>query len=340
MSISSEFQKIERFLGGHYKVEQEYILFNTYHGVDQNSNERVSFILIRDLFKSKFDSWRVLEEIQRNSLFQHENIARVTNIKISNKEDDSKKIIFVMERLDTNLQRIINSNQKLSIEQRRFIMYLILRGLKYIHSGNVVHRYLRPDKILINANCDIKIDTLNYDYHFYTHWYRSPESLTGSTEEESFATDIWSLGCIFYQLITRKPLFDGTSVLDQLIKIVKTIGSPNNIDEDLYFVKHPKAIEFMRSIQKVDEPDFEKLFENGTMEEIELLKMMLKWNPSKRITVEEALKHPYFEMLHDESDEPTCQQINVLPRKFMYLNEFKKFIWNEIQKIVDNKYDK
>lgn len=206
MSDSSEFQQIEKFLGGNYKIER-YYCWNTYHGVDQNSNERVSIILIYDLFKSKFDEWRVLEEIQRNSLFQHENIARISNIKISNKDDNSNQIMFVMERLDTNLQHIINSKQKLTIDHRRFIMYLILRGLKYLHSGNVVHRYLRPDKILINADCDIKIDTLNYDNHFYTHWYRSPESMMAWGEEESFATDIWSLGCIFYELITGKPLF-------------------------------------------------------------------------------------------------------------------------------------
>lgn len=96
----------------------------------------------------------------------------------------------------------------------------------------------------------------------------------------------------------------------------------------------------MRSLEKVDEPYFEKLVENGTIEEIELIKMMLKWNPSKRITVEEALKHPYFEILHDESDEPTCSPINVVKRKKMYLGKSEKFIWNEIQKIIDNKYYK
>lgn len=325
---TTDFQYVENFLGGHYKIEQQIANFE-YQGVDRDTNERVTIFLIYDLFQSKYDIWRVLEEMQRNSVFQHDNIAFLSNVKVSSKFEDFKTIMFVMERFDTDLQEIIYSKQKLTIDQRRFIVYQILRGLKYLQTGNVAHKYLRPDKILVNANCDIKIDSLNYDYHF-------PESLMHCHEYESFASDIWSVGCILYELITGKPLFKGRNGLDQVLKIVNTIGSPN-YDDDLYYVKSQQAIEFMNSIEKVDEADFEKVVENGSEEEIDLIRMMIKWNPSKRITVEEALKHPYFEILHDVSDEPCCSPINSPTHEWMDIVKIKKLFWKEIQDIRKNK---
>lgn len=168
MSYSSKIPKIEKLLDGHYKIERYYD-WNKYQGIDQDTKERVSFAIIYDLIESKFNIWKVLEEMHKNSEFNHENIANLVNIKISNQIEKFKSIVFVMERLDTNLQEIINSKQDLTIDHRRFIMYQILRGLKYLHTGNIVHGYLRPDKIMIDRNYYLKIDAFNYDSHYYNH---------------------------------------------------------------------------------------------------------------------------------------------------------------------------
>ena len=327
MSIS-EIQKIERFVGCHYKVERNYD-WNKYHGFDQNTKEPVSFTIIYNLLESKFNIWRVLEEMQKNSEYKHENVVSLVNIKISNKINNFKSIVFVMERYDTNLLEIINGKQEISIDRRCFFMYQILQGLKYLHSGNIIHGYLRPDKIMIDRNNNLKIDAMNYDNHFYRHWYRSPESLMNRPNNKSFATDVWSAGCIFYELIERKPLFQGKNAMNQLLTIIKTIGSPNEDERDLKLVNNQKQIEY--------DVNWDKIIENGTNEEIELIQMMLKWNPSKRISIEKALKHPYFESLFNHTDDLLCSQIEVSNPERMAYDKLPKYFWNKIQEIRKKK---
>lgn len=113
----------------------------------------------------------------------------------------------------------------MSDDHCQFFLYQILRGLKYIHSANVVHRDLKPRNLLVNKNCDLKICDLGLaraiipkegtktrvltDY-IVTRWYRAPELLL-SYKEYDAAVDIWSVGCIFAELLNRKTFLRGTS---------------------------------------------------------------------------------------------------------------------------------
>ena len=107
----------------------------------------------------------------------------------------------------------------------QYFLYQILRGLKYIHSANVLHRDLRPSNLLLNANCDLKIcdfglarTTSETDFmteYVVTRWYRAPELLLNSSEYTA-AIDVWSVGCIFMELMDRKPLFPGRDHVHQL----------------------------------------------------------------------------------------------------------------------------
>ena len=107
----------------------------------------------------------------------------------------------------------------------QYFLYQILRGLKYIHSANVLHRDLKPSNLLLNANCDLKIcdfglarTTSETDFmteYVVTRWYRAPELLLNSSEYTA-AIDVWSVGCIFMELMDRKPLFPGRDHVHQL----------------------------------------------------------------------------------------------------------------------------
>lgn len=335
MSNSSQIQKIKENIEEHYKIER-YCDRNVYKGIDRNTKELVSFNIIYNLLESKYNIWKVLEEIQKNSSFKHENIARLVNIKISNQVDKFESVILVMERLDTDLSTIIKSKIELSVNRRRSLMFQILQGLKYLHMTNISHKYLRPEKIMVNSNSNLlKIDALNYDTHFYSHWYRSPESLMNCYDNGTFSTDIWSAGCILYEMIARKPLFQCKNVTHQLPTIVKTIGSPT--ESDLHFVHNQKQIEYINSLTKVDEVDWEKLVAKGTSDEVDLIKMMLKWDPSKRISVEEAMKHPYFKLLHDSSDQTFCSPIDITSPQRMAYDKLPVYLWNKIQEIREEK---
>lgn len=107
----------------------------------------------------------------------------------------------------------------------QYFLYQILRGLKYVHSAHVLHRDLKPSNLLLNSNCDLKIGdfglartTSETDFmteYVVTRWYRAPELLLNCSEYTA-AIDIWSVGCILGEIMTRKPLFPGKDYVHQL----------------------------------------------------------------------------------------------------------------------------
>lgn len=114
----------------------------------------------------------------------------------------------------------------------QYFLYQLLRGLKYIHSANVLHRDLKPSNLLLNANCDLKIcdfglarTTSETDFmteYVVTRWYRAPELLLNCSEYTA-AIDIWSVGCIFMEIIRREPLFPGKDYVQQLTLITEVL---------------------------------------------------------------------------------------------------------------------
>lgn len=114
----------------------------------------------------------------------------------------------------------------------QYFLYQILRGLKYIHSANVLHRDLKPSNLLLNANCDLKICdfglarvTSETDFmteYVVTRWYRAPELLLNSSDYTA-AIDVWSVGCIFMELMDRKPLFPGRDHVHQLRLLMEVL---------------------------------------------------------------------------------------------------------------------
>lgn len=112
----------------------------------------------------------------------------------------------------------------------QYFLYQILRGLKYIHSANVIHRDLKPSNLLLNANCDLKIcdfglARLSAENEFMTEyvvtrWYRAPELLLNSSDYTA-AIDVWSVGCIYMELMNRKPLFPGKDQMHQMRLLIE-----------------------------------------------------------------------------------------------------------------------
>jgi serine/threonine protein kinase len=130
-----------------------------------------------------------------------------------------------------------------------------------------------------------------------TRWYRAPEIML-SCQEYTKAIDIWSVGCILAELLGRKPLFPGDDYINQLQIICDKLGTPE--DEDLEFITSDKARRFMKGQAHKPKVPFQGLYPKADPLAIDLLDQMLIFNPDKRITVEDALKHPYLESLHNE----------------------------------------
>lgn len=157
--------------------------------------------------------------------------------------DNDKDLYLVFEFMEADLHNAIG--QKILKDlHNRFILYQILKGMKYLHSAEVIHRDLKPSNILINSDCHLKIcdfglarslasDALEKDVvlteEVATRWYRAPEVLLGS-QSYAKSADVWSIGCILGELLLGKPLFPGNSTLNQLERILSLTGRPNKVD--------------------------------------------------------------------------------------------------------------
>lgn len=281
---------------------------------NSQTGEKVAIKKIANAFENTTDARRTLREIKLLRHLHHENIIGVKDIMKPVNRRTFNDVYIVYELMDTDLHQIIRSSQSLTDDHCQFFIYQLLRGLKYVHSANVLHRDLKPSNLLLNASCDLKICDFGLartgsekgqfmTEYVVTRWYRAPELLL-SCEEYTSAIDVWSVGCIFAELLGRKPIFPGKDYLHQLKLIINSIGSPD--ESDMQFIQSHKARSFIRSQPPTPRACFAKLYPRANPLAINLIDRMLAFDPAKRITVAEALEHPYLALLHDASLEPTA----------------------------------
>jgi serine/threonine protein kinase len=142
---------------------------------------------------------------------------------------------------------------------------------------------------------------------------------------------VWSVGCILAELLGGRPFFKGRDYVDQLNQILHYLGTPN--EETLSRIGSPRAQEYVRNLPFMAKVSFARLFPNANPDALDLLDRMLAFDPSSRISVEEALEHRYLHIWHDASDEPNC------PRTFDFafevvedVPEMRKMILEEVQR--------
>ena len=218
--------------------------------------------------------------------------------------------------------------------------------MKYVHSAGILHRDLKPRNLLVNSNCDLKICDFGLaradipelynagamtDY-ISTRWYRAPELLLGS-EYYTTAVDMWSVGCILAELLLRKPFLPGSDTENQLELVVNCIGKPDS----KYITKYSggRLAEVFAAIPGSESSgNFDELFAGKDTDAVDLLKKMLLYDPEERITIEDALKHPYMVELHYPPDEPTTNPVSAFDFDFelydLSTDETRKHIFEEI----------
>eukprot|EP00474_Spongospora_subterranea_P009363 CRZ09821.1 hypothetical protein [Spongospora subterranea] len=304
---------------------------------------------ISNAFSNLVHTKRVVREVRLMRYFCHDNIVKMCDLMRTGSDDDCDDVYIVTELMDTDLHQIIVSPQKLTNEHIQYFLYQLLRGLRCIHSAGVLHRDLKPSNILLNSNCDLKIadfglarvassedDTNAFMTEYVaTRWYRAPEIML-SWKEYSKAIDMWSVGCIFGELLGRRPLFQGRDYMHQLHLITDILGTPSFADTE--YIASPKAKAYIRSLPIKARVPLEIVYPMATAEAIDLLQKMLMFSPEKRITVEEALAHPYLASLHDPNDEPIASGVFDFSFETLELDidALRELLWSEAQHYVHN----
>lgn len=212
------------------------------------------------------------------------------------------KLYLVFEYVDQDLKKYLDSlprDQLVDPQIVKSFLYQILRAVSYLHSKRILHRDLKPQNILITSRGEVKLADFGlartyqiplrpYTHEVVTLWYRAPEILLGTLEYSS-ALDIWSVGAIFLELVTKSPFFVGDSEIDQIYRIFRVLGTPN----EKTWPGVSKLKDYKKTFPNWNPSDYTSglhLDNNG----IDLLRKMLVYDPISRITAKEALTHPYF----------------------------------------------
>jgi len=271
----------------------------------RQTKETVALKKIFDAFQNPTDAQRTFREIMLLQEFEHPNIITLQNvIKASNDQD----IYLVFESMETDLHAVIRAGILQEVH-KQYIVYQLLKAIKYIHSAQVLHRDLKPSNILLNSDCLLKvadfglarsIATLEKSEdeqqilteYVATRWYRAPEILLASTKY-TMGVDMWAVGCILGELLGGKPILPGKSTINQLEKIIELTGKPTKTD--VKSMQSGFAVTILESIQNSQQRSLKSKYPDASDGVLDLLSKLLIFNPEKRMTAEEGMKHSYLE---------------------------------------------
>uniref|UniRef100_A0A7S4SRZ8 Protein kinase domain-containing protein n=1 Tax=Alexandrium monilatum TaxID=311494 RepID=A0A7S4SRZ8_9DINO len=283
---------------------------------DVVTGEECSIRKVEDVFEHLTAARRTLRELRLLRHLRHENVMDVMSIFLPGSKRDFEDLYVVSEVKDTDLASVLRSKHTLSDEQNQFLLYQTLRGMKYVHSAGVVHGYLEPGSLLVNAACELRVcdfglakvsfedkrlQTCPMTEYVSKRWYRAPEVLCSWVNYDS-AIDVWSIGCVFAEMLLRRPLFPGDNAQHLLKLVVALLGTPSSEEQDA--IPSESCRRFVGSLPH-SEGRCREAFAGASEEAFDLLRSMLQFSPRSRVTVPQALERPYLDQFSCPEDEPT-----------------------------------
>nr|XP_006010475.1 PREDICTED: MAPK/MAK/MRK overlapping kinase isoform X1 [Latimeria chalumnae] len=259
------------------------------------------------------DNLREIQALRR--LSPHPNILQLHEV-IFDKKTGS--LALICELMDMNIYELIRGKRQLLPESKiKNYMYQLCKSLDHMHKNGIFHRDVKPENILIKqdilkladfGSCRSVYSKQPYTEYISTRWYRAPECLL-TDGYYSYKMDIWSLGCVFFEITSLNPLFPGVNELDQISIIHDILGTPDK--RTLNKFKQSSAMSFNFPFKKGS--GLSRLIPYATSDSLSLMYAMIEYDPGERITAKEALKHPYFgELRAAEKQSATLRHMNHL----------------------------
>lgn len=304
----SAFTRLEKVGEGTYGV--------VYKAQDTRHNNRiVALKKIRLESEDEGVPSTAIREISLLKELKDENTVRLYDIIHS----DSNKLYLVFEFLDLDLKKYMESipaGVGLGADMIKRFMLQLVKGTAYCHAHRILHRDLKPQNLLIDKEGNLKLADFGLARGFgvplraYTHevvtlWYRAPEILLGG-KQYSTGIDVWSIGCIFAEMVNRKPLFAGDSEIDQIFRIFRILGTPTEeVWPDVAYLP-----DFKPTFPKWSRKDLQDSVPSLDAAGVDLMKQMLVYDPASRISAKRALLHEYF---NEDQEAPPYRQVESVP---------------------------
>lgn len=258
-------------------------------------------------------------ELQIIRMMGHPNIVQLKHCFYTTNEKDEVYLNLVLEYVPDTVYRInkhyTKNEQRMPLILVKLYVYQMLRALAHIHTMGVCHRDIKPQNLLVNINshalklCDFGSAKAlvrgepNISY-ICSRYYRAPELIFGATDY-TCAIDVWSVGCVMAELLLGSPLFPGESGVDQLVEIIKVLGTPSR--EEIHAM-NPNYTEF--KFPQIKAHPWAKVFSKRMpAEAVDLIARLLVYSPARRVSAAEGMAHPFFDELRD----PGCKLPNGRP---------------------------
>ena len=291
----NEFRKVRKIGEGTYG--------EVYEAIDTTNNRRVAMKKMRIENKDEGIPITALREMCILKHLRHENVVQLYEI-----IQDVDKIVLIFEYADMDLKMYVDKEK--GIKDLKLIQQFtlqILNGLYYCNINRIIHRDLKPQNLLLKTSemklklCDFGLSRMfslpmgKMTHEIITLWYRPPEVLLG-IENYTTKVDSWSIGCIMAEMITGKPLFPGDSEIGQLFKIFQIMGTPN----EETWPGITKLKDYSLNFPQWKPKKLKDLFPNFDKDGLDLMEKFLQMDPDKRITIKDALNHPFLEKVRAE----------------------------------------
>ncbi|KAL7985232.1 hypothetical protein Chor_003802 [Crotalus horridus] len=327
--------------------------------IDKKTGDKVAIKKLCRPFQSEIFAKRAYRELTLLKHMQHENVSNYFSASNISRHESSILLKFmevghrvinkrerhccqqgfqsylVMPYMQTDLQKIMG--HQFSEEKIQYLIYQVLKGLKYIHSAGIIHRDLKPGNLAVNEDCELKILDFGLARHtdtemtgyVVTRWYRAPEVILNWMHYNQ-TVDIWSVGCIMAEMLTGKTLFKGKDYLDQLTQILKVTGNPG--EEFVQKLEDKAAKHYIQTLPKIPKMDLSLLLPKASPLAVDLLDKMLQLDVEKRLTATQALAHSYFDPFRDVEEETEAQHSydDSIGSTKLSINEWRRHIYSEI----------